>query len=117
MCDDVSVGNRSSKRRKVVRRIVVVPCVVVVTLLAVVGLPLWLVLAAVVDVVTGRAGRWSTVRLLVALTAYFAMLVAGQAIFGLLWCWFGFGRRLDGPTSQDAHWRLMGWWLARVAGL
>jgi 1-acyl-sn-glycerol-3-phosphate acyltransferase len=117
MCDDVSVGNHSSRWRKVARRLVAVPCVVVVAVVAVIGLPLWLLLAAVVDVVTGRAGRWSTVRLLVALTAYLVMLAAGQVIFGLLWCWYGFGRRLDGPASQDAHWRLMAWWLARVAGL
>ena len=117
MCDDGSVGNHSSRGRKVARRIVVVPCVVVVAVVAVVGLPIWLVCAALVDVVTGRVGRWSTVRLLLALTGYFAMLATGQLILGAMWCWFGFGRRLDRPAAQDGHWRLEGWWLARVAGL
>ena len=68
-------------------------------------LPVLVVVAVVVSV--WLPGRWRGLRLLAFALAYLAAEAAGLAVAGLLWVVFGFGRRLDGPTSRAAHYAVL----------
>lgn len=86
------------------RRVVVAPAIVVGTLLLVVFVPLWLLIAIVVSV--RLPGRWRAVRILYVALVY----LAGESLMLLtmfgLWLASGFGRRIRTPYFQEIHYGL-----------
>ena len=99
---------------RIVRRVILAPAFIVVTLFAVTALPVELIVAAFASRYV--PGRWRPLRL-----AWFAVLwmvlesIVLVALFGL-WLASGFGRRIATRGFQDAHYRLMAWFLRMVVG-
>jgi 1-acyl-sn-glycerol-3-phosphate acyltransferase len=99
---------------RIVRRTVLAPLVFLIALVLVVLSPVALLAAFFADLVL--PGRWQAVRLValgVLFAAYEAVVLA--ALFAL-WIASGFGTRLRSPRFQDAHYRLVRWWLSGLAG-
>jgi 1-acyl-sn-glycerol-3-phosphate acyltransferase len=99
---------------RLVRRTVLAPAVFLVALVLVLLSPVVLLAAFLADLVL--PGRWQAVRL-VALGALFAGYEAAvlAALFAL-WVASGFGARLRSARFEEAHYRLVRWWLAGLAG-
>lgn len=99
---------------KILRRIILAPAFVVVTIVAVTALPIELIVAAFASRYV--PGRWRPLRL-----AWFAVLwmviesVVIVALFGL-WLASGFGSRIGTEMLQDAHYRLIAWFLRMTVG-
>ena len=72
---------------------------------AVVSLPVLVVVAGVVSVFL--PGRWRALRLLGFLLVYLALEVVGLLAAAVLWVLSGFGRRLDRPRFQAAHYTVL----------
>lgn len=90
------------------RRAISVPGVIAAGAALVVLLPLWLPLAAVVDLVRGRT-RLPTVRLLAFALCWAWLETAGVAGAAALWL---AGQR----RNHQAHYALQRWWAARLMG-
>jgi 1-acyl-sn-glycerol-3-phosphate acyltransferase len=92
------------------------PLLVGALVVGVILLPVLVVVAALVSI--WLPGRWRALRLLCFAMAYLATEVAGLAVAAVLWLGSGFGRRLDAPRVQAAHYtalRLLLDGLMRVA--
>lgn len=92
-----------------VRRLVLAPAMVALTLLVLVTLPAWLVLAAALSpLLPGR------LRVLRVTWVVVVALVLESAVLGALlglWVAAGFGLALRTPRFQYLHYRLVGWYL------
>lgn len=90
------------------RRLVSVPALAVAALLLTVTIPVWLPLAAVIDLARGRV-RLPTVRLLAFGVCWAWLELAGVSVAGGLWLT---GQR----RNLRAHYALQRWWAARLMG-
>jgi len=101
---------------KPIRRIVLAPAALVVAVALVLLSPVLAVAAVLVDLF---AGRWRTLRVVGFGAVYCVYEVAGLLALLGLWVRAGAGVRMRSPAIQDAHYRLMGWWLRglRAMGL
>ncbi|MDQ1604630.1 MAG: hypothetical protein QOE01_2475 [Actinomycetota bacterium] len=94
---------------RLLRRLVLGPALITLTLLALTGLPLLLLLAALTSTVL--PGRWRPLRLLWMVLLYLVLESAVLlALFGL-WVASGFGWRIRSPRFQLAHYALVRWYL------
>jgi len=96
-----------------IRRPVTVTVWLVVSAATVVLSPLLLGLGMIASAVTGRRQPAIAARLILA---YFSYELAVLVACGALWLAAGGGRRIDTPRFQRAHWRLLRWYLAGLAG-
>ncbi|MEA2451519.1 MAG: hypothetical protein QOG04_229 [Actinomycetota bacterium] len=94
---------------KWVRRLVVAPLVFVLCLALIALSPLFLLVAAIVDVFA--PGKWRTLRMVAFGTFYLVMEVMGLIVMVILWIRFGFGTQLGTEKAKDAHFHFMGLWL------
>jgi 1-acyl-sn-glycerol-3-phosphate acyltransferase len=89
-----------------IRRILLVPAMLLVAVLTVVTLPVTIVVAALVGLVT--PGPWARpLRLLLLVVGYLAAEVVALFALGALWLIAGFGRRIRGPASERRHYVLV----------
>lgn len=93
---------------KVVRRVLLIPLLLVATLVFVVISPLLAIIAAASS---PFLGNWRPLRLLWVILAYLVRDALATVAFAALWVLGGFGRRLDSPPIQRAHYRVMRWFL------
>jgi 1-acyl-sn-glycerol-3-phosphate acyltransferase len=95
---------------------VLAPAALVAAALIVLLSPVLVVAAVLVDLV---AGRWRTMRVVCFGIVYCLYEVAGLVALLGLWLRAGAGLRMRTPAVQDAHYRLMAWWLRglRAMGL
>lgn len=94
-----------------IRRLVLAPLALVAALAEVILSPLLLLVAVVMDAFVGR----HRVRRVVLWGTWYCIYEAA-ALLGLLCLWVmsGAGAWVDAPRIQDAHYRLMAWWLRRL---
>jgi 1-acyl-sn-glycerol-3-phosphate acyltransferase len=96
-----------------VRRLVLGPFVVALALAVLVTLPVWLLLALVVSVLSAR--RWASplrpVRLLWIVAVYLAVDAAALVALFVLWLASGFGWKDGAPAFQRAYYGLTGLFL------
>jgi 1-acyl-sn-glycerol-3-phosphate acyltransferase len=105
-----------------VRRAVLAPALVGLTVVLLLTLPVWLVVAAAVSPLL--PGRLRALRVLWVLLVWLVLESASLlALFGL-WLLAGFGLLVRAPLFQHLHYRLVGWYLwvfhraaTRVLGL
>lgn len=90
------------------RRAVSVPTLLLAAILLVALLPVWLPVAAVIDLVRGRT-RLPLVRLLAFAACWAWLELIGVTVAALLWL---VGQR----RNQRAHFALQRWWAARLMG-
>ncbi|MGE3284836.1 MAG: 1-acyl-sn-glycerol-3-phosphate acyltransferase [Pseudonocardia sp.] len=92
-----------------VRRVVLAPAVVAATVLMLVTLPLWLIVAAAVSPLL--PGKLRALRVLWVVIV--AMVLEAVALFALLGLWLaaGFGTAVRTPPFQYLHYQLVGWYL------
>ena len=95
-----------------IRRLVVAPLVVAICLGLLAISPVFLLLAALVDLFA--PGNWRTLRMAAFGTFYVFMEVAGLVVLFALWVWFGLGTRVKTDRSRDVHYRLMAFYLKIV---
>ncbi len=88
-----------------VRRLVLTPVIPVLTVLLLTALPLWAIIAAFAS--HWLPGRLRPLRLLWYLLVYLVTDTLMLLALTGLWVAAGFGRRLDQPRWQDAHYALM----------
>ena len=81
------------------------PLLIGALLIAVVLLPIFVIVAAVVSV--WLPGHWRALRLLCFGLVYLAMEVVGLALAAVLWVHSGFGRRFDTRASRAAHYSVL----------
>ncbi len=93
----------------ILRRLLLAPLAIVLCLILLTLAPLLLVVAAIVDLIF--PGDWRTLRLVALLECYAVFEIIGLvAMFGL-WVRSGFGSQIQTPQMQDAHYRVMRWWM------
>jgi 1-acyl-sn-glycerol-3-phosphate acyltransferase len=90
------------------RRAVTIPAVVLAAALLLALLPLWLPIAALIDLARGRL-RLPTVRLLAFAVCWTLLEISGVGIALILWI---AGQR----RNHRAHYALQRWWAARLMG-
>lgn len=95
-----------------IRRPVTVTAWLVISTVCVLVSPLLLALAKAISALTGRRQPWVVTRLAVA---YFLHELLALIALGVLWLIAGLGRRIESPSSQSLHWRLVGWYFGRLA--
>ncbi|HEY0125790.1 MAG TPA: acyltransferase, partial [Blastococcus sp.] len=81
------------------------PLLLAALVAAVALLPVLVLVAVVVSVVL--PGRWRALRLLAFGLVYLALEVAALVAAAVLWVLAGFGRRLDTPALQSAHYTVL----------
>jgi 1-acyl-sn-glycerol-3-phosphate acyltransferase len=81
------------------------PLLVAALAAGVISLPVLVVVAVIVSV--WLPGRWYALRLLAFGLVYLAVEVVGLAVAGVLWVASGFGRRLEAPAFQTAHYAVL----------
>jgi 1-acyl-sn-glycerol-3-phosphate acyltransferase len=92
-----------------VRRTVIAPAVIALTVVVVLTVPVWLLLAAAAAPL--MRGRMRLLRVIWLLTVYLVLqTVTLIALFGL-WVASGFGYYVRSPRFQLAHYRLVAWML------
>jgi 1-acyl-sn-glycerol-3-phosphate acyltransferase len=91
-----------------VRRLLITPLMLVVGAAILVLSPLLALLAAVAS---PFLGNWRPLRLLWVSLSYLARDVLATLAFAGLWLVSGFGRNLDSPRMQRAHFRILRWFL------
>jgi hypothetical protein len=91
-----------------VRRLLIIPLMLVVGVAILVLSPLLALLAAVAS---PFLGNWRPLRLLWVSLSYLARDVLATLAFAGLWLVSGFGRKLDSPRMQRAHFRILRWFL------
>ncbi|HVF79477.1 MAG TPA: 1-acyl-sn-glycerol-3-phosphate acyltransferase [Solirubrobacteraceae bacterium] len=94
---------------RLVRRVVFPVLVVLVALLVFTTIPLLVMAAAIAS--PFLPGRRRALRVLMFALVYLALETLVLAVLGMLWLAAGFGRRIDSPRMQDAHYRLAAWFL------
>jgi 1-acyl-sn-glycerol-3-phosphate acyltransferase len=89
-----------------IRRLLLIPAMLGLSVLAVLSLPLTVVLAVLVGLITPRT--WTRpLRLLLLVVGYLAAEAVGLIALGGLWVIAGFGRTLRSPTSERRHYVLV----------
>jgi hypothetical protein len=91
------------------RRVLVAPLVFAICVGLVAVSPVFLVAAALADLIV--RGNWRTLRMAAFGTLYLFMEAAGLFVLFALWLRFGFGTRIRTEKSLDAHYRLMAFYL------
>ncbi|HVL63761.1 MAG TPA: 1-acyl-sn-glycerol-3-phosphate acyltransferase [Actinomycetota bacterium] len=94
---------------KWLRRLIVAPLVLVICLALIAISPVFLVLAALADLVV--PGNWRTLRLVSFAVFFLVMEAGGLVVLFALWIWSGFGLRIKSERSLDLHYRLMTFYL------
>lgn len=97
-----------------VRRVIIAPLFVIGSLVALISLPFWLIVAAFASRFV--PGRWRPLRVGWFLFVYLALEALMLVVLFLVWIASGFGWQMGSPRFQDLHYRLAAWWLARVMG-
>lgn len=97
------------------KRLIGSTAVVVLLPLAVVTAPIWLTVAAIVDLVTGL-WRLPTVRLGLFAAVYMAHSWVAIASSAWLWLVSGFGRRIQSVRSMNRHRVIQRWWAGSLLG-
>jgi 1-acyl-sn-glycerol-3-phosphate acyltransferase len=99
---------------RLVRRVVLAPLVIVITVIVLGTIPLLLIGAAFASRYV--PGRWRPLRL----TWFFIVWMVFESIvvvaMFVLWITSGFGWKIRSSSFQNAHYRLMAWFLRRVVG-
>ena len=94
---------------RLLRRLLFAPAVLLVALLVFAAMPVLLLAAAIAS--PFLPGRMRALRILGFAVVYLALEVLMLLALGALWLAAGFGRQLDAPRMQRAHYRLAGWFL------
>ena len=92
------------------RRVVLAPAMIGLTVLAIVGLPVWLLGAALVA--PFLPGRWRPLRVLWMVLVHLVLETAVLVRLFFLWVVAGFGRNVRTPTFERAHYDLVQRYLA-----
>ena len=93
---------------KLVRRLVLIPLLLVAAVVFVLLSPLVALLAAVAS---PFLGGWRPLRLLWISVSYAVREVVAVLVLAFLWLASGFGRNLESPRMQRAHYRVVEWFL------
>jgi 1-acyl-sn-glycerol-3-phosphate acyltransferase len=97
---------------RIVRRLVLAPLLLVVTVLAVVTLPLWLLVATAASLRVPPPQRRGA-RLVWFAVAW--LVLESAVLLGCVWLWAaGLGGRVDRDRHQERHYRLIKWFLDKV---
>ncbi|MGH2682759.1 MAG: 1-acyl-sn-glycerol-3-phosphate acyltransferase [Actinomycetota bacterium] len=99
---------------RIVRRTVFAPLVFLLSVALLLLSPVALLVAFLADLVL--PGRWQAVRLVTLGLVFAAYEAAVLVALFVLWIAGGFGARLGSPRFQEAHYRLVRWWLGGLAG-
>jgi 1-acyl-sn-glycerol-3-phosphate acyltransferase len=97
-----------------VRRLIIAPALVLATVLLLLSVPVWLLVAAFVS--RFIPGRWRPFRVAWFLFIYIAYESMMLVVMFILWIASGFGWKLKSPTFVNLHYQMAGWWLRRVMG-
>jgi hypothetical protein len=95
-----------------IRRLTVAPLVFVLCLALIAVSPVFLVAAAIADVVV--PGVFRTLRIVAFAVFYLVMEMVGLLAMLLLWVRFGFGFGLRSEHAVEVHYRFMTWWLLQM---
>jgi 1-acyl-sn-glycerol-3-phosphate acyltransferase len=95
-----------------VRRVLLAPAIVALTLLVLLGIPLWLLAAAVAS--PFLPGRWRALRVLLVVVVHLVLESVGLVVLFVLWVASGFGWKLRTPRFQRAHYRIVEWYLQSI---
>lgn len=93
---------------KLLRRVVLIPLLLVAAIVFVLLSPLLALLAAIAS---PFLGNWRPLRLLWITVSYAVRDVVAVVVLAFLWLAAGFGRSLESPHMQRAHYRIVGWFL------
>ena len=96
------------------RRVVLAPAMVGLTVVVLVGLPVWLIVAAVVA--PFLPGRWRPLRVLWMVLVHLVLETYVLVRLFFLWVVSGFGRHVRGPALERAHYDLVKRYLAIMLG-
>ena len=96
------------------RRIVLAPAMIGLAAVVLVGLPIWLIAAALVA--PFLPGRWRPLRVLWMVIVHLVLETYVLVRLFFLWILAGFGRHVRGPTFERAHYDLVKRYLAIMLG-
>jgi 1-acyl-sn-glycerol-3-phosphate acyltransferase len=99
---------------RLVRRLIIGPLSFAVALLGIAISPVVLLITAIVDLFL--PGSFRTTRLVAVLVVFLMCEIAGMTAALVLWIASGFGFALHSKRFENAHHRLIAWWLARLIG-